>query len=91
MAISAPWFPIPTPCSAAYAAGTIGFEELRRIIFGDQEYEGDFHFNAFTPRSLADLLDKTGFVDIRVIETGRLNGDCLEAEIEATRPLHRAT
>ena len=74
---------------AAYSAGKIGFQELRRIIFGDQEYEGDFHFNAFTPQSLADLLDKTGFVDVRVVETGRLNGDCLEAEIEATRPPHR--
>lgn len=76
---------------AAYGSGTIGFQELRRIIFGDQEYEGDFHFNAYTPQSLAELLEKTGFVDIRVVEAGRLNGDCLEAEIEATRPSHRAT
>jgi hypothetical protein len=74
---------------AAYGAGTIGFATLRRVLFGDQEYEGDFHFNAFTPHSLVELLDKAGFVDVRVVETGRLNGDCLEAEIEATRPLHR--
>ena len=76
---------------AAYGSGSIGFQELRRIIFGDQEYEGDFHFNAFTPRSLTELLEKAGFVDIRVVEAGRLNGDCLEAEIEATRPALRAT
>jgi predicted SAM-dependent methyltransferase len=74
---------------AAYSAGKIGFTELRRVIFGDQEYEGDFHFNAFTTQSLTELLEKTGFVDVRVVEAGRLNGDCLEAEIEATRPPHR--
>ena len=74
---------------AAYAAGSIGFPELRRIIFGDQEYEGDFHFNAFTPQSLVEMLDKAGFVNVRVVETGRVNGDCLEAEIEATRPASR--
>jgi predicted SAM-dependent methyltransferase len=74
---------------AAYGAGTIGFTELRRVLFGDQEYEGDFHFNAFTPQTLVELLEKAGFVDVRVLETGRHNGDCLEAEIEATRPHHR--
>jgi predicted SAM-dependent methyltransferase len=74
---------------AAYAAGAIGFPELRRVIFGDQEYEGDFHFNAFTPQSLVEMLEKAGFVDVRVVETGRVNGDCLEAEVEATRPAHR--
>ena len=39
--------------------------------------------------SLVELLEKAGFVDVRVLETGRHNGDCLEAEIEATRPNQR--
>ena len=41
-----------------YKGGEISFENLRQVAYGGQEYEGDFHFTAFTPDSLRDLLDR---------------------------------
>ena len=69
---------------AAHARGEIGFETLRLVTFGGQEYEGDFHHNMFTPDSLAQLLTEHGFVDIAIPARARRNGDCLEFEIVGT-------
>lgn len=70
----------------AHARGEFDFEALRLVLFGGQEYEGDFHFNMFTPASLTDLLVEQGFVDIEIPARGRRNGDCLEFEIVGTKP-----
>ena len=35
----------------------IDFEALRLVAYGGQEYEGDFHFTAFTTESLGELMD----------------------------------
>jgi len=70
-----------------YAAGHCPFEDLRRVTFGDQEYDGDFHFNMFTPDSVADLLAAAGLTDVEVVARGRRNGISLEMEIRARRPL----
>ncbi|HZB41112.1 MAG TPA: hypothetical protein VE487_09115 [Ilumatobacter sp.] len=69
-----------------YRAGTISFENLREVVYGGQEYEGDFHHTAFTPESLSALLLRAGFVDPELIERGRQNGACLEFELTARRP-----
>lgn len=69
-----------------YRAGEISFDNLREVVYGGQEYDGDFHHTAFTPASLAALLEAAGFVDTEVIARGRVNGACLEFEIEARRP-----
>lgn len=69
-----------------YRDGAITFENLRTVAYGGQEYAGDFHHTAFTPDSLAALLEKAGFVDVAVVERGRVNGDCLEFEVVAHRP-----
>ena len=73
--------------TTAYARGEITFEAFRAVAYGGQEYEGDFHFNGFTPDSLSVLLIDGGFEDPQVIERGRPNGDCLEFEIAATKPV----
>jgi hypothetical protein len=70
----------------AYVAGEIGFESLRSVAYGGQEYEADFHYTGFTPDSFATLLGDAGFVDIAVVASGRPNGDCLECEVRAARP-----
>lgn len=70
----------------AYAEGDISFEVLRSVIYGGQEYEGDFHFTGFTPTSLGALLVECGLEAPNVIAQGRPNGDCLEFEISATKP-----
>jgi predicted SAM-dependent methyltransferase len=69
-----------------YRAGTISFENLREVVYGGQEYEGDFHHTAFTPESLSALLLEAGFVEPELIERGRQNGACLEFELTARRP-----
>ena len=71
----------------AYASGEFSFERLRSVTYGGQEYEGDFHFTGFTPESLMALLDECGFERSTILARGRPNGDCLEFEIVATRPL----
>jgi predicted SAM-dependent methyltransferase len=69
-----------------YAAGRYGFDELRLVTFGEQEYDGDFHFTMFSHESLADLLRQVGFHDVRMTETGRRNGACYEMEVAACKP-----
>ena len=71
----------------AYSKGETDFETLRSVLYGGQEYEADFHFTGFTPDSLGALLVECGFQDVRVIAQARRNGDCLEFEIAATRPV----
>jgi SAM-dependent methyltransferase len=69
-----------------YAAGRYGFDELRLVTFGEQEYDGDFHFNMFSHQSLADLLRNVGFAEVRMTETGRRNGACYEMEVAGCKP-----
>lgn len=70
------------------AGGTMPFDDFIRVMYGDQEYEGDFHFAGYTPESLTDLLEGAGLSDVVVREAGRRNGACFEMEIAATRRLH---
>jgi predicted SAM-dependent methyltransferase len=67
------------------ARGTYPFEEFREVLFGAQEYNGDFHFNLLTPESLTRLLNEAGFTKIKVPAHGRRNGSCFEFEIHAVR------
>jgi hypothetical protein len=69
-----------------YRDGEIDFGALRAVAYGGQEYEGDFHFTAFTPDSMRALLAEAGFDEIELVERARVNGDCLELEMAARRP-----
>ena len=79
-----------TPDAAAMlagaGAGTYAFEEFREVVFGAQDYPGDYHYNLLTPDSLRGLLAEAGFQDIEVPVAGRRNGKCFEFEITARRP-----
>lgn len=70
---------------AGLAAGTYPFEDFREVLFGAQEYGGDFHYNLFTPASLQKLLEEAGYGDIEVPFRGRRNGRCFDFEIRARR------
>jgi hypothetical protein len=70
---------------AEFSAGRMSFEELRLVMFGQQEYDGDFHFNMFSRASLCELLQEAGLHDVRVVECARRNGVCYEMEIEGRR------
>jgi hypothetical protein len=71
---------------AAHAEGSIPYADLREVLYGGQEYEGDFHFNMYTTDSLGELLTEAGLVDVQVEAAGRRNGACLEFQIVARRP-----
>jgi predicted SAM-dependent methyltransferase len=70
----------------AFSEGTVPYEDLREVLYGGQEYEGDFHFNMYTVESLTDLLTEAGLVDVEVEAEGRRNGLCLEMQISARVP-----
>ncbi|MCP4435904.1 MAG: hypothetical protein GY812_10490 [Actinomycetia bacterium] len=70
---------------AAFSEGDIPWEQLRRVLYGDQEYEGDFHFNMYSSETLAGLLAEAGLTDVEVEAEGRENGDALEMQLVARR------
>jgi len=69
----------------AYKSGEYGFDRLREIIFGGQDYDGDFHYTMMTPESLEEILLATGFHEIEIVDRNRENGGCKEFEIKAKR------
>jgi predicted SAM-dependent methyltransferase len=68
-----------------YIAGDYPFEKFRTVIFGAQDYDGDFHYDAFSREDLARLLEEAGFKDVSFPVVGRPNGDCFEMEVTATK------
>lgn len=68
-----------------FEKGRFAYKDLREALYGAQEYQGDFHFNLFTPESLTQLLQEAGFTRIDIITAGRRNGSCFEFEIKALR------
>lgn len=64
-----------------YSKGEYPYEKMRDVFYGAQDYDGDFHFNMFTPESLTEMLKSAGLSDVRVLNAGRKNGDCYEFEI----------
>lgn len=78
--------PDGTAMVEGYVSGDVPFEDLRAVLYGGQEYEGDFHFTMFSPDSLTKLLAGAGFVDIEIEAQGRRNDVCLELQVAALRP-----
>lgn len=71
---------------AAYGAGEMPYEHLREVLFGGQEYEGDFHLNMYTVESLSLILKEAGLADITVEAEARPNGICLEMQLSGQVP-----
>ena len=69
-----------------YVAGRMEFEELREVIYGSQEYDGNFHFNGFSQASIRTLFEDAGLTEVEVRASGRRNGLCYEMEIAGVRP-----
>ena len=68
-----------------YNKGNKSFEELARIIMGAQDYDKDYHYTMYNTQRVIDMLKGLGLNNITVIERGRINGDCRETEIVATK------
>jgi hypothetical protein len=69
----------------AYGRGEMTFEELRIVTYGEQEYDGDFHFAMHSPDSLAAAMKAAGLTDVQVVASGRPNGLSLEMELTGVR------
>lgn len=69
----------------AYYMGEIPYDDFREVMYGSQEYDGDFHFNMLTSESTIELLKQVGFSKVDLIAEGRRNGLCFEFEIHATK------
>lgn len=69
-----------------YSNGQYPYDDMREVIYGAQDYDGDFHFNMFTSEALSKLLLESGFTNPVIIECGRKNGRCYEFEISAEKP-----
>lgn len=67
----------------AYMNGEMSFEDLRKVTYGAQDYEGDFHYTMFTVASLKELLTNAGFSHVELVEDNRINGLCREMELIA--------
>lgn len=71
----------------AAADGNYPFEDFRKVFFGAQDYDGDFHFNMFTAETLADALRRAGLDDVEIVSQGRKNDIAFELEITARKPI----
>jgi predicted SAM-dependent methyltransferase len=69
-----------------YTNGQLPYEDFREVMYGTQEYSGNFHYNMFTPDSLTQLLESAGFDKVSIVESGRKNGQCFEFEVTAEKP-----
>jgi len=69
-----------------YSFGRYPYNDMREVIFGAQDYDGDFHFNMFTPSSLEKLLHEAGFIKVILVESARKNGKCFEFEMRGVKP-----
>ena len=68
-----------------YTLGKYSYDDMREVMYGAQDYDGDFHFNMFTPASMKSLLEEAGFTAVHINAAGRSNGKCYELEVSARK------
>jgi predicted SAM-dependent methyltransferase len=69
-----------------YTAGNYPYKDMRDVVYGGQDYDGDFHFNMFTPESMTEYFVEAGFTNVLLVAGGRRNGQCYELEITGEKP-----
>lgn len=70
---------------SAVNSGEMTFDDFREVLFGGQDYDGDFHYNLIVPDDFAALLARVGFTDITQDYVGKRNGKCFEFKISARK------
>lgn len=68
-----------------FCVGEISFAQVKEVLFGGQEYEGDFHYTMLSPATMAVMLESVGFKNVEVLAAERINGACTEFEICAEK------
>jgi predicted SAM-dependent methyltransferase len=69
----------------AYSIGDMSFIDLREVTFGAQDYDDDFHQTMFTADTMKKILIESGFTNIKILASNRVNGKCREMEIKSTK------
>ena len=70
--------------AAALASEAMSFDDFREVLLGGQEYDGDYHYDFFSPGSVAELISASGFTNVEIVDRARRNGKCFEFEITAS-------
>ena len=65
----------------AYNQGKMDFHTLRTVIYGLQEYDGDFHYTMFSYEEFEKLFKENGLIHLEWKAKGRKNGLSLEMEL----------
>lgn len=60
--------------------GDYAIEDLRLVLYGLQEYQGDIHYALYGQDELARILEEAGF-EVSYSFKGRKNGQCYDMEI----------
>lgn len=61
------------------------FQTLREVVYGAQDYDGDFHYTMFSKDSMQSLLRESGFSMVELTAFNRKNGLCKELEVVAKK------
>lgn len=61
------------------------FVEASRILFGDQNYAGNYHSCWLSPALMTELLTLVGYTSVTITAAGELNTDMV---VEATKPVN---
>ncbi|GAX37968.1 glycosyltransferase [Nodularia sp. NIES-3585] len=68
-----------------YVKGNFPWENLRKVTYGGQDYQGNYHYNMYNPASLSQILSSCGFKDVTIVDKKRVNGLCYEMEVHALK------
>lgn len=77
--------PNATEITKAYVEGSMNYTDFFKLIFGGQDYAGNYHYSMYTVESLTTILKIVGFANVEVVAEKRKNDICLEMEIIATK------
>ena len=66
-----------------YVAGELSWQNLRQVILGGQDYNSDYHFNAFSVDYMEEVVNRAlPDATYELKACARKNGECLELEVE---------
>jgi predicted SAM-dependent methyltransferase len=68
-----------------FKVGQMTFENCREVLFGEQDHEGDCHYNLLSPEAMKQILLRCGFVHVEILYDARRNGKYYEFLIEARK------
>ncbi len=73
--------------SIGFTRGEVSWDQLRTVTLGGQDYGSDYHLNTFSTDYIKKLIHKTlPESKFKLIASARRNGECLELEVEITKP-----